>query len=60
VTEEAYGPLMLLCCWAKGSKDPLYLSTNMESADEACRLYAKRFCIETFFSDQKSRGFQRL
>jgi hypothetical protein len=57
VTEEAYGPLMLLCCWAKGSKDPLYLSTNMESADEACRLYAKRFCIETFFSDQKSRGF---
>src|SRR6266699_5414787 len=23
----------------------------------ACRLYAKRFRIETFFSDQKSRGF---
>jgi hypothetical protein len=29
----------------------------MASADEACRLYAKRFRIETFFSDQKSRGF---
>jgi hypothetical protein len=57
VTEEAYGPLMLLCCWAKGCKDPLYLLTNMASADDACRLYAKRFCIETFFSDQKSRGF---
>ena len=23
----------------------------------ACRWYAKRFRIETFFSDQKSRGF---
>ena len=57
VTEAAYGPLMLLCCWAKGYQDPLYLLTNMGVADEACRLYAKRFCIETFFSDQKSRGF---
>ena len=57
VTEEAYGPLMLLCCWAKGYKDPLSLMTNMASADEACRWYTKRFRIETFFSDQKSRGF---
>lgn len=31
--------------------------TNLTSAEEACRLYAKRFRIETFFSDQKSRGF---
>jgi hypothetical protein len=29
----------------------------MDVAEEACRLYAKRFRIETFFSDQKSRGF---
>jgi hypothetical protein len=58
VTKEAYGPVMLLCCWAKGYKDPLYLVTNMATADEACRLYTKRFRIETFFSDQKSRGFQ--
>ena len=57
VTEAAYGPVMLLCCWAKGYQEPLYLITNMASADEACRLYAKRFRIETFFSDQKSRGF---
>ena len=57
VTEAAYGPLMLLCCWAKGHKGPLHLITNMDAADEACRLYAKRFRIETFFSDQKSRGF---
>jgi hypothetical protein len=57
VTKAAYGPVMCLCCWAKGYKEPLYLITNMASADEACRLYAKRFRIETFFSDQKSRGF---
>jgi hypothetical protein len=57
LTREAYGPILLLCCWAKGYKEPLYLVSNMGSAEEACRLYAKRFRIETFFSDQKSRGF---
>jgi len=56
-TEAAYGPIMLICCWAKGYQDPLYLVTNMTVAEEACRVYAKRFRIETFFSDQKSRGF---
>jgi hypothetical protein len=35
----------------------MYLVTNMDSAEAACRLYTKRFRIETFFSDQKSRGF---
>src|ERR1700675_41828 len=57
LTREAYGPIMLICAWAKSYKEPLYLVTNMASAEEACRLYAKRFRIETFFSDQKSRGF---
>src|SRR2546428_11099122 len=31
--------------------------SNMDAAEEACRYYQKRFRIETFFSDQKSRGF---
>lgn len=48
---------MLVCCWAKGYQEPLYLVSNVASAEEACRLYGKRFRIETFFSDQKSRGF---
>jgi len=56
-TRDAYGPVMLLCCWAKGYQEPLYLVSNMASAEEACRYYQKRFRIETFFSDQKSRGF---
>jgi hypothetical protein len=46
ITEAAYGPVMFLCGWAKGSKEPLYLVTHMSAADEACRLYAKRFRIE--------------
>jgi hypothetical protein len=57
VTREAYGPILVLCCWAKGYHEPLYVVSNMATAEEACRLYEKRFRIETFFSDQKSRGF---
>jgi hypothetical protein len=57
VTREAYGPILVLCCWAKGYQDPVYLLSNMATAEEACRMYQKRFRIETFFSDQKSRGF---
>src|SRR5438105_12824116 len=56
-TREAYGPIMLICGWAKGYKEPIYLVTNMAAAEDACRLYSKRFRIEAFFSDQKSRGF---
>jgi hypothetical protein len=56
-TRDAYGPIMLLCCWAEGYQEPLYLVSNLATAEEACRFYQKRFRIETFFSDQKSRGF---
>jgi Transposase DDE domain len=56
-TREAYGPVMVLCGWAKGHAEPLYLVSNMSSAEEALGYYEKRFRIETFFSDQKSRGF---
>ena len=56
-TRDAYGPVMVLSCWAKGYQEPLYRVSNMGAAEEACRSYHKRFRIETFFSDQKSRGF---
>jgi hypothetical protein len=49
--------MRLLGGWAKGDKAPRYVVTNIASADEACRLDAKRFRMDTFFSDQKSRGF---
>jgi hypothetical protein len=54
---NAYGPVMVLCCWAKDEAEPLYLVSNLSSAEEAIQYYKKRFRIETFFSDQKSRGF---
>jgi Transposase DDE domain len=48
---------MVRCGWAKGYQEPLYLVSHLATAEEACRWYQKRFRIETFFSDQKSRGF---
>jgi Transposase DDE domain len=56
-TRDAYGPVRVLSGWAKGYHEPQYLVSNMATAEEACRWYEKRFRIETFFSDQKSRGF---
>jgi Transposase DDE domain len=56
-TREAYGPIMVLCCWAKGYHEPRYLVSNRATAEEACRWYEKRCRIETFVADQKSRGF---
>jgi hypothetical protein len=57
MTAQAYGPVLVLAWWARGQAEPLYLVTNLEVAEEACWWYRKRFTIETFFSDQKSRGF---
>jgi hypothetical protein len=30
-TRDAYGPVMLLCCWAKGHAEPLYLVSNIST-----------------------------
>jgi hypothetical protein len=57
LTRAAYGPVRLLCCWAKGHAEPLYLVSNMSSAEDAIASYKKRCRIETFCSDQKRRGF---
>ncbi len=56
-THELYGPVHVIAWWNKEYKDPIFLVTNMDLAEEACYWYKKRFRIETFFSDQKSRGF---
>lgn len=56
-TLQDYGPVLAIAWWQSGYKEPIYLVTNLELAEEACYWYAKRFRIETFFSDQKSRGF---
>jgi hypothetical protein len=56
-TRQAYGPVLAVVWWKRGWEEPIYLVTNLETAEEACYWYRKRFRIETFFSDQKSRGF---
>jgi hypothetical protein len=57
-TDAQYGPLMVISWWRENCAEPLYLVTNLELAEEACAYYLQRFRIETFFADQKSRGFQ--
>jgi hypothetical protein len=57
-TNAAYGPVMVIAWWGARYKEPIYLVSNMASVQRACDWYRKRMHIETFFSDQKSRGFQ--
>lgn len=57
-TKVAYGPVMVIAWWEARYPDPIYLVSNMASGQRACDWYRKRMHIETFFSDQKSRGFQ--
>lgn len=57
-TKAAYGPVTVIAWWGARYKEPIYLVSNMSSVQRACDWYRKRMRIETFFSDQKSRGFQ--
>ncbi len=56
-TQQAYGPILAIAWWDAAYKQPLYLVSNMALYEEACHWYRRRYRIETFFSDQKSRGF---
>ena len=57
MTAEQYGPVSILAVWEAAYEEPLYLVTNMADLVAALAAYRKRAHIETFFSDQKSRGF---
>jgi hypothetical protein len=57
-TKKAYGPVMVIAWWGRAYTEPIYLVSNLTSVQAACDWYRKRAQIETFFSDQKSRGFQ--
>ncbi|CAA9330372.1 MAG: Transposase [uncultured Chloroflexia bacterium] len=58
MTAARYGPVSLLAIWEAAYDEPIYLVTNMLDLAAALAAYRKRAQIETFFSDQKSRGFQ--
>ena len=57
VTQKGYGPVQVVLWHEEGHDKPVPLVTNLELAEEAIHWYERRFQIETFFSDQKSRGF---
>ena len=57
-TKDAYGPVTVIAWWGRDYTEPIYLVSNLTSVQAACDWYRKRAQIETFFSDQKSRGFQ--
>jgi hypothetical protein len=56
-TQKAYGPVLAVAWWERNCDEPIYLVSNFTLPEEVCLWYRKRFRIETFFSDQKSRGF---
>ena len=56
-TLQAYEPVTAIVWWHPDYKDPIYLVSNFELGEESIYWYRLRFRIETFFSDQKSRGF---
>lgn len=56
-TASEYGPVLVAIVWEAQWSDPLILVSNLEFLEEAYLYYRRRFRIETFFSDQKSRGF---
>lgn len=57
-SSEGYGSLLALAYWDKQYEEPIYLISNLTSPYQALDYYKRRWRIETFFSDQKSRGFR--
>jgi hypothetical protein len=56
-TQTSTVTLNVIGWWGSCYEEPIFLITNVQNAYDACRCYRRRFRIETFFSDQKSRGF---
>ena len=57
MTKAGYGPVHIIVWHERRYKEPVYLVTTLDLAEEALHWYRHRFRIETLFSDQKSRGF---
>lgn len=57
ITLKKYGPVMAIAWWDEEYEEPIYLVSNLSILEDPCDWYGLRFCLETLFSDQKSRGF---
>jgi hypothetical protein len=56
-TQAAAVQVNLVGWWGRGYATPIYLLSNLADKYLTCHYYRRRYRIETFFSDQKSRGF---
>ena len=56
-TQTASLTLNVVGWWASRYAEPIFMVTDLNSPYQACRYCRRRFRIEAFFSDQKSRGF---
>ena len=56
-TQDATVSVNLIGWWGSRYEKPIYLLSDFVNPYQACKHYRRRFQIETFFSDQKSRGF---
>jgi hypothetical protein len=56
-TQNATLRTNLVGWWSEKYEKPIYLISNLARKYLVCRHYQRRYRIETFFSDQKSRGF---
>ena len=57
-SDEKYGPVLALAVWERGYAKPLYLISNLAEPYGVAFEYKRRFRIECFFSDSKTRGFK--
>ena len=55
--KNRYGPVNLYITHGYGHELPLILTTNLDYGQIIKQFYIKRFLIETFFRDSKSKGF---
>ena len=55
ITRDAYGPVMVLSCWAKGYHEPLYLVSNMDAARRPAAII-KSVSVSRLFSQTRKAG----
>ena len=55
ITRDAYGPVMVLCCWAKGYHEPLYVVSNMDTAEGHAAII-KSVSVSRLFSQTRKAG----
>lgn len=56
-TKDRYGPVNATVWTERKWDDPIYLLSNFDLSYDTAWYYKKRWSIETFFGDIKSRGF---